>query len=144
MRHRYKKLKIKKGRDSNKSILMKLVRNFIREGKIITTVKKGKLLKSSLEILVNKAKKNTQADRNYLFKKIGHWPTIKNLITKIAPLVKDRVSGFINVAKIGYRKGDGAQLVKLSWTFPVVKEDKEEKNLKERSRKLKNNISRNK
>ena len=66
MRHRVKKIKFSKGKDANEMLLKKLLSNFLIQGKITTTQKKAKAVKSGIDRIVSKSKNKTQSNKNYL------------------------------------------------------------------------------
>lgn len=121
MRHRVKKIKIKKGKDANKMLMVKLLKNFFVQGKIITTVKKAKIIKSQIERLVEKSKFKTEANKNYLLRFIHDIKLVNLLFEKIGVTFKDVKGGCVRVVKIGQRQSDGAEMAKLEWTQPITK-----------------------
>ncbi|MBI2051545.1 hypothetical protein HYT33_02160 [Candidatus Roizmanbacteria bacterium] len=120
MRHRRKVKKFKSGKDANKMLFRKLTRNFLSRGTIVTSLKKAKVLKSEIEKSVQKAKKNTQASRNVLLKKIADKRIIDILSKQVVPVFTDVSSGFVRLIKLGQRASDGTEMVKVEWTKPVV------------------------
>ncbi len=126
MKHRVKKIKFRKGRDANKMLVKKLIINFVKKGKIKTTIKKGKVLRSVVDRLINLAKENK---KHLVLKYINNKKITEFLINKVAPVFSERKTGFTSVKKIGKRLSDGSEMVILSWVKPVVisKKDKNEK-----------------
>lgn len=123
MRHRIKKIKFTQGADANRALERKLVRNFIENGKIVSTQKKIRFLKQEIQRLVEHAKRDTQSSHNYLLKKIGDGKTINFLKSEIRPLVKDRVGGYVKNVTLPQRASDGSRLARLEWVVPVVKKE---------------------
>lgn len=117
MRHRVKKNKFKYGKDANKMIIIKLVKNFLKTGEITTTTKKIKLLRTQIDQLVNKAKKKKI---NYLVSKINNQKLVDFLVNKVVPVFNDRVSGYTTFKKLTTRLSDGSELARLTWVKPVV------------------------
>lgn len=117
MRHRVKKIKFKKGKDAAKMTARKLINNFLLRGKIKTTLKKAKILKSLIDKVVSQAKKNK---KEWLMKKLANEKTVKLLLEKIVPVFKKRESGFTTMKKILPRLSDGSVMATLSWVEPVV------------------------
>ena len=123
MRHRVKKIKFKKGYDANKMLVKKLVINFLERGKITTTVKKAKVLKQAIERLVEKAKENTESNKNYLLHHVTDKKTIKFLFETVGPTLKNTVGGYTRVVRLGLRNSDGAETARLEWAYPIVIEE---------------------
>lgn len=124
MRHRSKVIKFKMGQDASKMLMRKLLTNFILRGKITTTEKKAKALKSKIEILLNYAKSNTKSSKNMIKKSFGSDNLIDILIRKISPVFKDRTSGFVRYIRLSQRDSDGSRMGKIEWVEPVVLEKK--------------------
>lgn len=127
MRHRVKKIKFKGGIDAKKMILKKLTINFLTKGKITTTKAKAKALKSFLERVINKVKKETEANKNWLFKKLGNKQFVKILFKQIGPALKEKTSGYLKQISLGQRISDGAEMLKIEWSAPVVLEKQKNK-----------------
>ncbi|GIW62479.1 MAG: hypothetical protein KatS3mg090_0305 [Patescibacteria group bacterium] len=121
MKHKINKIKIAKGKDHNRAVVRKLVLNFLKHGKIETTLKKAKVLKSTIDSYVSKAKKNTNASYNLLLSKLADKKAVKFLTERVAQKFKDRVGGYVTLKRIGYRKGDSSLIVRLQWVEPIVK-----------------------
>lgn len=137
MRHRVKKIKFKKGKDANKMLVKKLLLNFIKKGKIKTTIKKGKVLRTVVDRLINLAKENK---KNLILKYINNKKITEFLINKVVPVFSERKTGFTSIKKIGKRLSDGSEMVILSWVKPVVISNKD-KNEKKQTQTDKTNKS---
>ena len=114
-------------------LVRKLLKNFVEHGKMTTTVKKIKLVKQQVEKLVQLAKKDTQASRTLLKKKLADKKIEEILIKSVTPVFKDKVSGFTTSINLNQRDSDGALIARLQWSLPVVLEKpvKKEKKKKE-------------
>ena len=66
MKHKISKLKIKSGKDANKMLIRKLVRNFAEFGRVKTTETKAKFLKSQLESFAHSALSYNEAVKNIM------------------------------------------------------------------------------
>lgn len=129
MYHRVKKIKFRAGKDANKMLVKKLLFNFLTAGKITTTLKKTKVLKSMVEKLVEKAKEKTEANKNYVLRLITDKKTIRFLFDTIGPTLKDKKGGYVKVVRLGSRSSDGSETARLEWAYPVMKETIAEKQL---------------
>lgn len=118
MRHGVKTKKIKFGRDANRMLLRKLARNFFLRGVITTTEAKAKFLKPHLETLSSYIRKNTEASRNMLDRKLADRRLIIKLSKEISPKLQTKISGFISIKKLGIRESDGSKMVSVKWSFP--------------------------
>ncbi len=120
MKHKVKKIKFKKGKDSAEATMRKLATNFINNGKITTTLSKAKKLKSFIDRLVFKAKEKKESTKNILLKHLGEEKVINKLFDVVAPKFNDRSSGFVRVIKLGQRLGDGAEIARMEWVKPIL------------------------
>lgn len=125
MKNQIKKIKFRGGGDASRMLVRKLLNNFFKEGRITTTEKRIMVLRSQAEIAINKAKRNTQSDKNYLLSKLADRKTLEILTAQIAPVFKSRVGGYVRVIKLARRDTDGAKIARLEWTEPVVIEKKQ-------------------
>lgn len=120
MRHRVKKIRFKGGKDATDMLVRKLAKNFLYRGKIQTTFKKAKVLKTVVEKLMQKTKNKTEANKNYLLRYLSDNQLIDLLFENVGPSLKDKVGGYVRVIKLGVRSTDGAAIAKLEWVYPVV------------------------
>lgn len=123
MRHGSNKFKVQGGIDANKMLLRKLTFNFLRSGKITTTAKKAKVLKQYLERIVEKSKKDTESNRNFLLKLMVKPALVRSLFKHVGPVMSDRVGGYVKTQKMYQRDSDGSLMVKVEWSVPVVMEE---------------------
>lgn len=118
-----------------KALFKSLIYSLIKYGRINTTLAKAKAIRGLIEKLVTKAKDGS----NNSIRQVTSFLTKKDLITKltqeIAPKFKDKVGGYIRLRRGGYRAGDNAQEVTVSWTLP--EEKKEEKTIVRSEKKVK-------
>lgn len=127
MKHRKKVLKFSYGRDSKRALIRKLFLNFLGHGKITTTQHRAKFLKSYSEKLVNYAKKDSQSTKNLLQKKLNDKKAVKVLVDQVAPIFKEKKSGYVRLHRLTQRESDGALMSKLEWSLPVVLAESEKK-----------------
>lgn len=148
MRHGVNKIKFKSGRDANRMLMRKLLVNFITRGKITTTIKKVKLLKSDVDRIVEKAKNNNEANKNRMLRMLGSGQLLPNIFKEVGQPLKDKIGGYTRIVRLGVRETDGSQTARLEWAYPIVTEaakpKKVEKNLtasgQEDKVKIKNKI----
>jgi len=117
MRHRVKKIKFKNGKDASKMLVKKLIKNFLKRGKLKTTLKRAKVLRSMIDRIISQAKKDK---RELVNKKINDKKLIKIVFEKIVPVFQKRNSGFVKFKKLGYRLSDGSEMVEMTWTEPII------------------------
>ena len=103
-------------------LVRKLVRNFIANARIETTINKAKVLKSNLERLVEKAKKETEANKIYLLRILNDKKIVLRMFREVGHSLKDKVGGYVRIVRLGVRSSDGSEMARLEWAYPVVKE----------------------
>jgi len=113
MRHRIKKSFFNRDTKHRKAMLRNGVRNLILHGEILTTKAKAKEYKRLLDKLMFKALKNSVVSRRQLHQFFGKRDIVNTLVEKIAPVFKNRKSGFTRIVKYGRRRGDNSEMVKL-------------------------------
>ncbi len=136
MKHKVSKFKIKSGKDANKMLMRKLVRNFVVNGKIKTTLTKAKYLKSKIESLAHMTLSYSESVKNVL---LPYFQTEQSVLFFV-DAVKKRVSngtgsGCVKMQKLGERQGDASPMAQVVWTNSEVVEEKKE--MKKKSKKTK-------
>ncbi len=120
MRHRQRTIKFRHGQDANEMLGRKLLINFLNHGKITTTQRKARFLKPQIERFVSHAKTNNRASYNKMLEMVADRAVVDRTIKQVAPVFKDRNSGFVTSKRLNVRPTDGALVVRLDWIVPVV------------------------
>lgn len=100
-------------KDSRRSLLRNLATSLILYEEITTTKAKAKEVKTVVERLIYRAKKNDLASRRMLLAYLFDKKATKKVLEVIVPRYKKINSGFILTYKLGQRLGDSASLVML-------------------------------
>jgi large subunit ribosomal protein L17 len=111
-----------------KALLMNLSNALILHKRITTTVAKAKELRKHIEPLINKTKLDTTHNRRILFSYLQDKESIKELFGVIADKVANRPGGYTRIIKLGFRKGDAADIAMIElvdFNDVYVKETKE-------------------
>ncbi len=115
MRHRKKKATLGRVKAPREALMRNLAESLILHGSIRTTKAKARALRSFVEPLVTKAKKdNLQARRN-LLKVLYTDEVINKLLKEIAPNYKDRKGGYTRIIKLGHRAHDAAEMARIEF-----------------------------
>ena len=126
MRHNIKKIKFSQGCDSKKAVVRKLVYNFLMRGRLTTTQTKAKFIKPVIEKTIEKAKNESEANKNYLLKQFGNTDFIKKMFTEIGPNFKNITGGYVRLVKFVPRDSDGANMARIEWAHPLAAVEKPE------------------
>lgn len=127
------------GRTSShrKAMLSNMAVSLIKNKKLVTTLAKAKALRSFVEPLINRSKEDTTHNRRMVFAYLQDKYAVTELFREISTKVADRPGGYTRILKLGFRKGDGAEiaLIELVDYNPFLsgaKEKKQEKTGKTR------------
>ena len=124
MRHRVKKIKFSNGIDANRALVRKLAVNFFLKGKLTTTLSKAKAIKPVIERLAEKMKVKTESNLNYLKQKLDNKEVLEMAYKDISPVIAKINGGYVRVVKLGKRESDGAEVGRIEWVYPVIKQNK--------------------
>lgn len=114
MIHGQKTKQLGRERNVRNALLKTLAVSLIRDGKIVTTITKAKVIKPIVEKLVSKAKVGNISAKRLINAKIGTTGT-KALVETIAPKYKERNGGYLRITKLNTRKNDGAEMVQIEF-----------------------------
>ncbi len=115
MRHRRKLKKLNRDTKHRQALFRNQLKQLVIYGSITTTRAKAKQLKRLMDKVVYKAKTDSVASRRNLHRLFGDRRVVRVLVNEIAPLFKERASGFTTITQVGVRKGDNSQMVKISF-----------------------------
>jgi large subunit ribosomal protein L17 len=128
MRHGNKVNHLGRKTAHRKALLMNLSNALILHKRITTTVAKAKELRKHIEPLINKTKTDSTHNRRILFSYLQDKESIKELFGVIADKVANRPGGYTRIIKLGFRKGDAADIAMIElvdFNDIYVKETKE-------------------
>jgi large subunit ribosomal protein L17 len=98
-----------------------LADSLIKYGAIETTLAKAKEVVPYTEKLVTKAKIGDLHNRRLVIASLNEKATANKLVDEIAPLLKSRASGHFTIERTGLRRGDNAQLARVSFVDDLSK-----------------------
>ncbi|HEX6462741.1 MAG TPA: 50S ribosomal protein L17 [Candidatus Saccharimonadales bacterium] len=114
-RHGYQGRKFGRERDQRRALLRGLATSLIEYGAIETTLEKAKELIPFVEKLITKAKKGDLHNRRQIIAELSTKEAAHKLVDEIAPQYTDRQSGHLTLKRTILRRGDNAQLAKVSF-----------------------------
>jgi len=114
-RHGYQGRKFGRERDQRRALLKGLATSLIEHGSIETTIEKAKEIVPYVERLVTKAKKGDLHNRRQIIADLSTKEAAHKLVDEIAPRYTDRVSGHLSLKRTTLRRGDNAQLARVSF-----------------------------
>ncbi|MDQ5913984.1 MAG: large subunit ribosomal protein [Patescibacteria group bacterium] len=120
MANTFKGRKFGRKRDEREALLAGLSTQLILNHSIRTTLGKAKELRPHVEKLVTLAKKGTLSSRRLAIARMdnnveaGHY-----LVDVIVPSVSGRTSGYLRISKEGNRRGDNAEMARISFVDEI-------------------------
>ncbi len=114
-RHGYKGRKFNRERDQREALLQSLAEALIKHESIETTLPKAKEVLPYVEKLITKAKKGDLHNRRQIISELQTIGTAHKLVEEIAPKLTGRNSGHLRVERTRLRRGDNAQLARVSF-----------------------------
>jgi large subunit ribosomal protein L17 len=114
-RHGYQGRKLHRERDQREALVKGLADSLVKYESIETTLPKAKEVVPYLEKLITKAKKNDLHNRRQVISGLQTITSAHKLVDEIAPKLKGRDSGHLRLEKTGMRRGDNAQLARVSF-----------------------------
>ena len=138
MANTFKGRKFGRKRDQRAALLAGLSTQLILNHSIKTTLGKAKELRPHVEKLVTLAKKNTLGSRRLLIARLdNNVEAAHYLVDVIVPSVTSRNSGYLRISKEDNRRGDNAEMARISFVDEIKQVEvpsapvKESKNSKE-------------
>ena len=114
-RHGYQGRKLHRERDERRALIKGLADSLVKYESIETTLPKAKEVVPYVEKLITKAKKGDLHNRRQVISGLQTIASAHKLVDEIAPKLKGRVSGHLRIEKTRLRRGDNAQLARVSF-----------------------------
>jgi large subunit ribosomal protein L17 len=114
-RHGYKGRKFHRERDQRNALVKGLAESLVKHETIETTLPKAKEVVPYTEKLITKAKKGDLHNRRQVLKGLSTVESAHKLVDEIAPKLAGRTSGHLRIEKTRLRRGDNAQLARVSF-----------------------------
>ncbi len=114
-RHGYQGRKFHRERDQRRALIKGLADSLVKYESIETTLPKAKEVVPYLEKLITKAKKGDLHNRRQVISGLQTVESAHKLVDEIAPKLKGRNSGHLRIEKTDLRRGDNAQLARVSF-----------------------------
>ena len=122
MRHRKQRSKLSMMRSRRKATIINMVSALFKYQKIETIHARAKMARRLAEKLITLSKDDTVAARRRAYQILGDRDLVGKLFKEIAPLFKNRQSGYTRIIQLGFRRGDGAQMAILELTDKKIVE----------------------
>ncbi|MBL8293106.1 MAG: 50S ribosomal protein L17 [Bryobacterales bacterium] len=113
MRHGRAGYKLKRDVSARRSLLRNLVTSVINEERVATTVPKAKAVKPLVDKIITLGKKDSLHARRQAASFLMTPASVQKLFDKLAPRFSQRNGGYTRIVRLGFRKGDGAEICML-------------------------------
>ena len=113
MRHRVAGYKLKRDIGARNSLLRGLVTSVIETDFVITTVPKAKAARPLVDKMITLAKEDTLHSRRQAAAFLRTPASVQKLFDKLGTKFGQRNGGYTRIVRLGWRKGDGAEVAKL-------------------------------
>lgn len=114
-RHGYQGRKLHRERDQREALIKGLADSLVKYESIETTLPKAKEVVPYIEKLITKAKKGDLHSRRQVIAGLQTVASAHKLVDEIAPKLKGRDSGHVRITKTTTRRGDNAQMARVSF-----------------------------
>jgi len=114
-RHGYKGRKFGRQTDQRQALIKGLADSLVLYESIETTLPKAKEVVSYTEKLISKAKKGGLHNRRQVISGLSTIEAAHKLVDELVPKLQGRSSGHLRLEKTSLRRGDAAQLAKVSF-----------------------------
>jgi len=114
-RHGYQGKKFGREADQRSALIAGLADSLVLSESIETTLPKAKETARYTEKLITKAKAGGLANRRLLIKRLSTVEAAHKLMDNLAPKLSARNSGYLRIERTSVRRGDGAQLARISF-----------------------------
>ncbi len=105
-----------------KATVRLLATALLKYQRITTTLRKAKEARRLAEKLISFGRRNDLEARRRAFSILTNRDVVERLFKDVAPLFKDRTSGFTRIIPTGFRRGDGASMAIVELTEKKIVE----------------------
>ncbi|MCB1218621.1 50S ribosomal protein L17 [bacterium] len=117
MRHKRSQSKLGRPTDERVALVRNQVSKLFEHGYINTTLPRAKAVQSEAEKLITKARRGDLGSIRQCARKLPTKQSLRALLRNVTPALVDKnTGGYTQIAKLKYRRGDGALIVRLSLT----------------------------
>ena len=130
MRHQRADWKLGRETNHRRSMLRNLVTSLLREERMMTTVQKAKFMRPFAERMISLGKRGGLHARRQAAAFLVDPKTVRKLFDTIGARFAQRPGGYTRMTRLGWRKGDGAELVMVELVGSELKKREGEKKKK--------------
>jgi large subunit ribosomal protein L17 len=137
MRHRSSTVKLGRTSGHRKALLANMATSLFAHERIRTTLPKAKAVRSFAERLITTAKKDTLHARRLVARVVRDPEVLSKVFKQLGPRYAERPGGYTRIYKLGFRRGDSAEMAYLELVDrPRPRKEERAEGRAERKRKL--------
>lgn len=110
MRHRRAGRKLGRSMSHRRALLRSLATEFLDKEHLVTTLAKAKDLRPFAEKMITLAKNETLHSRRRALAVLRRKSVVQKLFDTLAPRFAERPGGYTRIVRLGFRRGDSAEL----------------------------------
>jgi len=134
MRHHKGNAKLGMMTSHRKAFMRNMARNILKHERIETTKGRAKESRKLVERLITMSKTDSVFSRRRAYDILQDRDLVMKLFKETAPLFKSRTSGYTRIIPLGFRRGDGADMVILELTERNIVDKLPKKKKKEKTK----------
>ncbi len=133
MRHHRATTKLGRQANHRRALLRNLVTSLLREERMMTTVQKARFLRPYAERMITLGKKGGLHARRQAAAFLVDPETVQKLFSTVGPRFSQRPGGYTRMTRLGWRRGDGAELAMVELVGSELKKREKKKKDEEAS-----------
>ena len=137
MRHRNAGWKLGRNTSHRRALLRNLVTALVERERITTTVAKAKAMRPLAEKMITLGKAETLHARRQAAAYLETPASVKKVFDTLSTRFSGRTGGYLRITRLGFRKGDGAEMAMVEWVGSELKEKTTDKKKKKEKGKEK-------
>lgn len=133
MRHHRADWKLGRNTAHRLSLLRNLVTSLLREERIMTTAQKAKFMRPFTERMITLGKRGTLHARRQAAAFLRDHRVVRKLFDSLGARFAQRAGGYTRMSRLGWRKGDGAEMAMVELVGSQLKKRQAEKKKKKQA-----------
>ena len=115
MRHRVRGRKLGRSTAERKSLFRNQLASLVEHERIVTTLAKAKELRPIAERIVTKGRNDSVHSRRQVRRMLPNRQLVVKVFDDLGPRFADRPGGYLQIFKLGTRKGDAAEMAAIQF-----------------------------
>ena len=137
MRHRNAGWKLGRNTSHRRALLRNLVTALVERERITTTVAKAKAMRPHVEKMITLGKAENLHARRQAASYLQTPASVKKVFDTLSARFASRTGGYLRITRLGFRKGDGAEMAMVELVGSELKEKTTDKKKKKEKGKEK-------